>query len=63
LKFKQNIESFLDKYSISTDEKGVSSIIEYSLVKDPNFDNPLELTKQIEAGVKEFIKDVEKLLE
>jgi len=52
-----------DKYSISTDEKGVSSIIESSLVDIPNFDNPVQLTNQIETGVKDFVKDIEKLLD
>jgi hypothetical protein len=52
----------LSKYSVSTDEKGVSSIIEHTLVENPDFDNPQDLTKQIEFGVEDFIKDIEKLL-
>ena len=56
-------ECDLSKYPISTDEKGVSSIIEYLLVENPDFDNQFELTKLIEVGVKNFIKDIENLLD
>lgn len=51
-----------NKYSISSDEKGVSSIIESLLVESPNFDSPVELTNLIDKGLNRFIEDMEKLL-
>ncbi len=51
-----------EKYSVSPDEKGISSIIESVLVEYPNFDNPVELTNIIDNGLISFIEDMEKLL-
>ena len=52
-----------NQYAVSNDEKGISSIIEYPFLKNPNFDDLADLTKQIEAGVMAFIKDIEGLLD
>jgi hypothetical protein len=51
-----------NKYSISPDEKGVSSIIESVLVEYPNFDSPVELINLIDDRLTIFIEDMEKLL-
>lgn len=49
----------LKNYFLTADEKGMSSIIEATLVDDPNFDNLSELTKKIDTGVINFIKEIE----
>lgn len=51
------------KYLISPDKKGVTSIIESVLVDKPNFDRPDKLTKAISIGVRNFLEDIEKLLD
>ncbi len=55
-------ESDWNKYRIPSTIKGVDSIIEYNLVKDPNFSDLDTLTSQIEKGTLTFIKDVEGFL-
>lgn len=52
----------LNKYSISPDEKGVTSIIESVLVENPNFDNQTKLKNQIETGIESFINDIQSFL-
>ena len=55
-------DSNWNKYSITTPGKGIDSILESSLVEDPNFSDLDSLTKQIEKGILEFISDVEVFL-
>jgi hypothetical protein len=50
------------KYKIVEPVKGVDSIAEYILVDDPDFNDMDDLTKQIDKGTLEFIKDVESFL-
>jgi hypothetical protein len=50
------------KYRIPTTTQGVDSILEGTLVDNPDFNNTDTLTKQIETGALRFITDVEDLL-
>jgi hypothetical protein len=50
------------KYRIPSTTKGVDSIVESTLVENPDFSNLDKLTKQIENGTLEFIKDIEDYL-
>ena len=50
------------KYHLVPGTEGFDSILEYTLVDAPNFDEPDKMTKQIEGGTLQFIKDVEKFL-
>ncbi len=52
----------LNKYHIPPTTKGVDSIMEHILVKNPDFNDLDNLTKQIETGTLEFINDVENFL-
>ena len=51
-----------DKYRIVKPGKGIDSILEYNLVNSPDFRNLDALTKQIERGTLNFIKEVENFL-
>jgi hypothetical protein len=51
-----------NKYHIPPTTKGVDSIIEYTLVDNPDFNDLDILTKQLESGTLEFIKDIENFL-
>jgi len=51
-----------NKYLIPPTTKGVDSIIEYTLVDNPDFNDLDILTKQIESGTLKFIKDIENFL-
>jgi len=51
-----------NKYHIVSTIKGVDSIIDNILVETPDFSNLDALTKQIEKGTLEFIKDIEHFL-
>ena len=51
-----------DKYHIPSNIEGIDSIVEYILVEDPDFRDLDTLTKQIEKGTTNFIKDVESFL-
>ena len=51
-----------NKYRIPSSIKGIDSIIEYTLVENPDFDELKTLTDQIEKGTLNFIKDVENFL-
>lgn len=51
-----------DKYRITPTIKGFDSIIEHTLVDDPDFSELDDLTKQIEIGTLNFIGDIEKFL-
>ena len=55
-------ESDWNKYHIVPTTKGYDSILEYVLVDDPDFSDLDNLTKQIEKGALEFIKNIEKFL-
>jgi hypothetical protein len=51
-----------NKYPIPTTTKGTDSILEYTLVDDPDFSDLNALTKQIENGTLTFINDIEEFL-
>ncbi|MFW9937374.1 MAG: DUF7000 family protein [Candidatus Thorarchaeota archaeon] len=51
-----------DKYRIPSSIKGIDSIVEYILVDNPDFRDLYALTRQIETGTMNFIKDVEDFL-
>lgn len=55
-------EKNMEKYKIPSSIKGIDYIIEHTLVDDPDFNDLDALTKKIETGVLEFIKDIETLL-
>ena len=55
-------ESAWKKYHLVPGIEGVDSILEYTLVDAPNFDEPDKMTKQIEEGTLQFIKEVEDFL-
>ena len=55
-------ESGWNKYHLVSTTKGVDSIIEYTLVDNPDFIDLDTLTKQIEGEILKFIKDVESFL-
>lgn len=47
------------KYHLVPTTEGMDSILEYTLVDDPDFDDLEALTKQIEMGTMRFIADIE----
>ena len=51
-----------NRYRIASLGKGIDSIIEHTLVEDPDFSNLDALTKLIEQGILKFTKDVENFL-
>ncbi|HPR42300.1 MAG TPA: hypothetical protein PK718_07135 [Candidatus Methanofastidiosa archaeon] len=51
-----------DKYRLVPTTEGVDSIMEHTLIDDPDFSDPDALTRQIEEGTLAFIKDVEDFL-
>lgn len=55
-------ESEWDKYLIVSPVKGVDSVVEHILVKNPDFSDLGALTKQIEQGTSKFIQDIERFL-
>ena len=56
-------ESDWNKYHVVSTTKGVDSIIEHTLVDNPDFSDLGALTKQIESATLKFIEDVESFLE
>jgi len=50
------------KYRIPAAEKGVDSIVEYTLADNPDFGDLNALTKQIEKGTSAFISEIEEFL-
>ena len=52
-------ESDWNKYRVPSTTKGVDSIVEYVLVDNPDFGDLDALSKQIEKGTMEFVKNVE----
>ena len=55
-------DSGWNKYRIVSQDKGVDSILEYTLTGNPDFANTDKLTEQIEKGTLNFIKDIEEFL-
>jgi hypothetical protein len=55
-------ESNWHKYCIPPSIKGIDSIIEHTLVNNPDFSNPDSLTGNIETGTLVFINDIENFL-
>ncbi len=55
-------ESGWDEYRLVATTKGADSIIEHTLVENPDFGNLDALTRQIESGTLKFIEDVESFL-
>jgi hypothetical protein len=51
-----------NKYHITPMAKGVDSIIDHVLVDNPGFGDLNALTRQIETGTLNFIKDIEEFL-
>jgi len=56
-------ESDWNKYHVVSTTKGVDSIIEHTVVDNPDFSDLGALTKQIESATLKFIEDVESFLE
>jgi hypothetical protein len=56
------MENECNKYLVPASEKGIDSIIEHTLVDDPDFGDLDTLTEQIEKGVANFITDIEAFL-
>lgn len=52
----------LGEYLLANDEKGMDSIIEGILVREPNFDNLNELTAEIENNIVKFVNDIKEIL-
>jgi hypothetical protein len=55
-------ESNWNKYNIAPTAKGVDYIVNYTLVKNTDFNDLDALTKQIEKGTMKFINDIEDFL-
>jgi len=55
-------ESAWNKYRIPSSIKGVDSIMEYTLVENPDFSDLDALKKKIEKGTLNFINDIEDFL-
>ena len=52
----------MGRYDLSKISPGVDSIIESLIIKQPDFDNPAELKKQIELSILEFAEDINTIL-
>jgi hypothetical protein len=55
-------ENNWNKYHLTSTTKGVDSILDHILIDAPKFQELDTLTKQIEQGTLEFLKDVETFL-
>jgi hypothetical protein len=55
-------ENDWNKYRIPLNLKGVDSILEHTIVGNPDFSDLDALTKQMEKGTLEFIEDIENFL-
>lgn len=51
-----------EEFHIVPSVKGYDSIVEHTLVEDPDFGNLKQLTDEIESGTLAFIREVEKFL-
>lgn len=59
-KYSEKFSAYsIGHYVLNADQKGMSAIIEATLVKEPDFDDLPILTKQIDSGVMEFIREIE----
>lgn len=59
--YHEKFKSFkMGDYTLTSDETGMSAIIESTLVEDPDFDQLTELTRQIEKGIGSFVAEIEK---
>ena len=56
-------ESGWDGYKVAAQGKWADSVLEHVLVEDPDFSDLEALTKQIDQGTLEFIRDIENFLE
>lgn len=56
-------ESGWDRYKIAAQGKWADSVLEHVLVETPDFSDLETLTKQIDHGTLEFIRDIENFLE
>lgn len=52
----------IGKHRLSLAKPGIDSIIESTLITDPDFDEPKVLMEQIEIKVMSFIEDIHKVL-
>ena len=52
----------INAYHLPKTLKGSDSIIEYSLIDKPDFNDPGALTRQIESGTKTFLNDIKELI-
>ncbi len=50
------------KYKIVEPAMGIDCIVQHILVEQPDFSDPAALTKQIDQGTMEFIKDIESFI-
>ncbi len=55
-------EKDVKQFKLSEVGPGIDSIIEYPIIKKPNFNKPEQLKQQIEINSLLFIKEMEKLL-
>lgn len=55
-------DSGWDRYTIATQGKWADSILEHTLVDNPDFSDLEALTRQIDEGTLKFIKDVESFI-
>jgi len=55
-------ENNWNKYHITSNPRGVDYIVDHILINDPDFSDLDTLTKQIERGTLDFIRDVENFL-
>ena len=55
-------ESDWNKYHLASNPKGVDYVIDHILINNPDFSDLDTLTRQIERGTLEFIRDVEGFL-
>ncbi|MDP8208077.1 MAG: hypothetical protein P9L92_15540 [Candidatus Electryonea clarkiae] len=55
-------ESDWNKYNLASTTEGVYSIIDHTLIDNPDFSDLDTLTSHIERGILKFIKDVENFL-
>ncbi|MBN1566297.1 MAG: hypothetical protein JXA73_00505 [Acidobacteria bacterium] len=55
-------ESNWNQYRLPSTTKGADSILEHTLVENPDFGSQEALTRQIETGTLKFIRDIEAFL-
>jgi len=55
-------ENEWDKYHLASNPRAVDYVLDHSLINNPDFSDLDSLTRQIERGTLEFIKDIEGFL-